>query len=203
MNDLSVAKPPAAGRHRLTAVFLAALLSAVIAVPVAVLWGSFGPQIALAPDFTLIDQGGRPFTLSKLRGRPVVLFFGYTHCPDECPTTLARLAKAVRASSTPSDARVAFITVDPERDSPATLKRYVRLFDPGFIGLTGSLRTLSPVYAAYHTARQIDQVDHERHDYSITHGTTIYYVGRDGSIKGFGQWDDAVAEIVRNLRSFQ
>jgi protein SCO1/2 len=202
MNDLSVAKPPA-GLQRLTAVFLAALLSAVIAIPVAVLWRAFSPQIALAPDFTLIDQGGRPFTLSKLRGRPVVLFFGYTHCPDECPTTFARLAKAVRASGVPSDVRVAFITVDPERDFPATLKRYVRLFDPGFIGLTGSLRTLSPVYAAYHTARQIDQVDHERHDYSVTHGTTIYYVGRDGSIKGLGQWDDAVAEIVRDLHSFQ
>jgi len=202
MNDLSVAKPPA-GLRRPTVMFLAALLSAVIALPVAVLWRSFSPQTALAPVFTLIDQVRQPFTLSTLRGHPVVLFFGYTHCPDECPTTLARLAKAVRASGVPSDVRVAFITVDPERDSPATLKRYVRLFDPGFIGLTGSLRTLSPVYAAYHTAREIDQVDHERHDYSITHGTTIYYVGRDGSIKGVGQWDDAIAEIVRDLRSFQ
>src|ERR1035441_5542251 len=109
-----------------------ALLVALSAIPIAALWRSFGPKLIVAPNFALIDQDARPFTLSGLRGHPVVVFFGYTHCPDVCPTTLAHLARALHSPTVPRDERVAFIMVDPDHDSPSVLKRYVQLFDPRF-----------------------------------------------------------------------
>jgi protein SCO1/2 len=104
------------------------------------------------------------------------------------------------------DIRVAFITVDPKRDSAQTLKRYVGLFDPTFIGLTGDLRSLNPVYAAYHTLRRAvpgggNRTGGNRTQDSFEHGTTIYYIGRNGSIDGLGQWDDAPVDIARYFRS--
>ena len=94
-------------------------------------------------------------------------------------------------------AMVKAITVDPDRDSPSVLKRYVRLFDPEFIGV------LKPVYAAYHTARQAVPINHGPDDYSIVHGTSLYYVGRDGLMKGFGSWEDDTAELTQDLKRFQ
>jgi protein SCO1/2 len=134
-----------------------------------------------------------------LRGHPLALFFGFTHCPDKCPTTLAHLAKAVRSAGVPRDVRVAFITVDPQRDSPAALKRYVRLFDPNFIGLTGLSNELNPVYDAYHTLRRAAPQNGQPGDEAFEHGTAVYYIGREGAIKGVGQFDDSPAEMIRNF----
>ena len=195
---------------RLTAVLATALLLGCVlegcnSGPKTVRAASVKPdnERHVAPDFALIDQDARPFKLSGLRGHPVVVFFGYTHCPDVCPTTLAHLAKAVHSPTVPGDEHVVFITVDPDRDSPSVLKRYVRLFDPEFIGLTGSLKSLEPVYAAYHTARQAVPNNHGPNDYSIVHGTSLYYVGRDGIMKGFGSWEDDTPELTQDLKRFQ
>jgi protein SCO1/2 len=171
---------------------------------VAALRQVFGSNAAIvAPDFTLIDQNAQPFTLSELRGHPVAFFFGYTHCPDECPGTLQRLAKALRAPGVPRDIRIAFITVDPSRDSPLVLKRYVRIFDPNFIGLTGSSAALNRVYAGYHIPLRAAPAGRAQNAASIEHGTTIFYVGRDGAIKSYGHWDDTTLEIAESLRGFQ
>ena len=190
-------------RARLLTLCLIAFLVALSAIPLIALYHAFAPKVVLAPDFTLVDQDGRPFTLSALRGHPVALFFGYTHCPDECPTTLAHLAQAIKAPGVPSDVHVAFLTVDPERDSPRVLKRYVSLFDPHFIGLTGTRRVMDPVYAGYHVWTQAVPVHHGPNDYSVAHGTTIYYIARDGSIKGLGSWDDDTPQIARAFQEFQ
>jgi len=131
------------------------------------------------------------------------VFFGYTHYPDVCPTVLVHLAKAVHSPTTSAAESVVFITVDPDRDSPEVLKRYVRLFDPQSIGLTGSLKSLEPVYAVYHVVRQAVPVNHSPSDYSIVHGTSLYYAGRDGSMKGFGSWEDDTAELTEDLKRFQ
>ncbi len=189
-------------RRLLSAVVIGTLLTVAVFSSAVLSWFA-GHNARMAPDFTLIDQDGQPFTLSGLRGHPIALFFGYTHCPDECPTTLAHLARAVHAAGVSQDTRVAFITVDPDRDSPATLKRYVRLFDPKFIGLTAGLSRLDPVYNAYHVARQVVRVGQNKSDDSFEHGTTVYYVGRDGTIKGLGQWDDAMSDIARDFKDFQ
>src|SRR5690606_35836375 len=91
-------------------------------------------------DLSLIDHDGRPFTLDDLRGEVVVVYVGYTHCPDVCPTTLLSLANARRAlpEKMQDDVRVVMVTADPDRDTPEILKRYVGYFDPTFIGVTGS-----------------------------------------------------------------
>jgi protein SCO1/2 len=161
------------------------------------------PPSIMAPDFTLLDQEARPFTLSAQHGYPVVLFFGYTHCPDECPLTLAHLAKAHESTGVPHDWRIAFITVDPARDSPATLKRYLALFGGGMIGLTGDMRRLGPLYDAYAMPRRIEVNTINRRDYFVSHGTTIYFIGRDGSVKGYDRWDAGVGDLVHDLQAFQ
>jgi protein SCO1/2 len=92
-----------------------------------------------ARDFTLTDAGGARRTLGDYHGKAVVLFFGYTHCPDVCPTTLARLAQARKLLGPEAErVQVLFVTLDPERDTPQLLARYVPAFDPSFVGLTGT-----------------------------------------------------------------
>jgi protein SCO1/2 len=189
-------------RARLASWALVLLLAAVAAIPLAALWQAFGPKANLAPDFTLTDQNGRPFTLSSLRGSPVVIFFGYTHCPDTCPTTLAKLARAVRSPAAPHDVRVAFISVDPARDTPAVLKQYLLLFNPRFVGLTGSFQKLDPVYSAYHTWRQ-DVPVHHGAEYSVAHGAALTFVGRSGAIRGYGTWDDDLTTMIHDMKEFQ
>ena len=89
-------------------------------------------------DFHLIDSQGRAFTRSTLLGRPTLVYFGFTHCPDECPDTLAALARVKKESGLPA-LQVLFVTVDPARDTPAVLAEYLRHFDPSFLGLTGDV----------------------------------------------------------------
>jgi protein SCO1 len=92
-----------------------------------------------ARDFALADTSGATRTLADYRGKVVVLFFGYTHCPDVCPTTLAQLAQARRMLGSDADrVQVLFVTLDPQRDPPQMLARYTLAFDPSFVALTGS-----------------------------------------------------------------
>jgi protein SCO1/2 len=107
-------------------------------------WLSAARPIA---DFHLIDSRGRPFTRSALIGHPTLVYFGFTHCPDECPDTLAALASVTRQTTVPG-LQVLFITVDPERDTPTVLASYLRHFDPGFLGLTGDPAELNRLAAA-------------------------------------------------------
>ncbi len=103
-----------------------------------------------APRFTLYTAGNRPFTLKDLNGEVALLFFGYTHCPDVCPTTMARLAEIYRALGRPKGLRVVMITIDPERDSPDSTDRYAKAFDPAFIGLSGSPKAIAKTAASYY-----------------------------------------------------
>lgn len=103
-----------------------------------------------AADFTLTDHSGASTRLAELRGTPVLLFFGYTHCPDVCPLTLATLRDALAAAGArPGDAKVLLVTVDPARDTPEALAAYVRNFGPDVVGLTGPAEQIRPVLSAY------------------------------------------------------
>jgi protein SCO1/2 len=132
-------------------------------------------------DFALSDQTGAPMSLSALRGRAVVLFFGYTHCPDVCPTTLADFTR-VKKSLGAEAHRVTFVlvTVDSKRDTPAVLKEYLSHFDPGFIGLTGdetTLRSMAGEYGAYFDALASKQAANEReHHHAEGLNTSNYFV---------------------------
>jgi protein SCO1/2 len=124
-----------------------------------------------AHDATLTDANGQPAHLLDAAFPSTFLFFGYTHCPDECPIALASLAKAYRGLSPAAKARtrIVFVSVDPSRDTPAVMKRYVDNFGAPIVGLTGSEAELSPVWSAYGV--QIDARSRE-----IGHGDAIYAI---------------------------
>jgi protein SCO1/2 len=124
-----------------------------------------------AADGVLVDGNGRPAHVLVPGFATTFLFFGYTHCPDECPLALASLGRAYR-KLTPQEAartRVVFVSVDPHRDTPAVVKRYIASFDPHFIALTGTRAALAPVWDAYGVS-----VDPHTHD--IDHGDAIYAI---------------------------
>ena len=137
-------------------------------------------------DFHLVDQDGKPFQLSQMRGKTVLFSFGFTHCPNVCPTTLSDLAKVYQAL--PAEDRrkvqVLFVSVDPHRDKPETLKNYVPYFNDSFIGLTGNeaqLTEAAKAYGAYfeivHDAGTNPEV------YSVNHSALTYLISPDGKWK--------------------
>lgn len=112
--------------------------------------GTTYTEVAPAAQFSLVDHDGRPVSLDSYRGHPVLLFFGYTKCPDVCPTTLARLTNAMKeAGGDAEDIRVLLITVDPANDTPAVLKRYTGNFGPAVVGLTGDSAALDVARRGY------------------------------------------------------
>jgi protein SCO1/2 len=139
-----------------------------------------GPAIAsVGGPFQLEDQNGKPFSDRDLKGRPFLVFFGYTHCPDICPTTLFDLSEVVKALGPDADRTgVVFITVDPERDTPAALKDYLSNFDPHLRGLTGDPAAVNAAIKAYRVyAKKIPLKDG---DYTMDHTAVVYLMDKDG-----------------------
>ena len=176
--------------------FCASIFASLLAINSA---GAVEPATKLAPDFTLSDQRGHAFTLSRQHGHPVVLFFGYTHCPDVCPTILANL-KSARTALGPkaADTVVALVTVDAARDTKTELGRFVTTFDPSFLGLTGNDAALKAVYRDYHV-RYAKQQEGPG-GYLVSHTAFVYYIGRDGRVHGFGTWNDPQDILREDLK---
>jgi len=155
-----------------------------------------------APDITLSDQNGRPFRLSEQRGKLVLLFFGYTHCPDVCPTTLGEFARLHRKLGPHADqVRFVFITLDPQRDTPAEVAAFVQKFQAGIIGLSGSEAELQPVWDAYGVVRAVQPVDGPV-EYLLDHSAQTYLIDRQGRLQAtfpFGMEVDAMLEDVLYL----
>jgi protein SCO1/2 len=155
-----------------------------------------------APAVVLTDQDGRPFRLTDERGKVVVLFFGYAHCPDICPTTLATLAQADRRlGASASDVAVVFVTVDPQRDSVAALRKYVALFDPRFVGVTGSQPALDAVYAAYHVWHQKLPNHGSAAGYLMAHSSAVYMLDRSGDLRVIHDWNDPPAVLAHDMKA--
>jgi protein SCO1/2 len=134
------------------------------------------------PGFTLVDQDGRPFRSETLRDRATLVFFGFTECPDVCPTTLLRLRNLVRSSPDFRDVRVLMISVDGERDSPAVLKRYLARSGPGFIGLTGTPSQVRPVARGF-SAMFVRQPAGADGRYTVDHSSQVYLLDRSGRLR--------------------
>ena len=138
-----------------------------------------GPS-AIGGPFTLTDQDGKPITDAALKGRPSLVFFGYTHCPDVCPTTLFDISEVLRALG-PDAARTAalFITVDPERDTPAVMKDYLSSFDPHLRGVdrhADAIATVEKEYRVY--AKKVPTG--KDGDYSMDHTALVYLMDKEG-----------------------
>jgi protein SCO1 len=139
-----------------------------------------------AYDFHLIDQDGKPFQLSQLRGKAVLFSFGFTHCPNVCPTTLSELAKLYRALPEKDRARVQvlFVSVDPRRDRPEIMKKYVPYFDESFVGLTGPDPQVAEAARAYGAFYEIAGNSGENQDnYSVNHSAFTYLITPSGKWK--------------------
>ena len=133
--------------------------------------------------FSLVGGDGRPFSSKALAGKPYAIFFGFTHCGDVCPTTLARLVK-LRDQAGGADAlNIVFVTVDPERDGPSEVGQYATLFNSPIIGLTGSPAQIAQVTKQYGIfAEKVPSEGHSGHDmdYDMNHTATVLLFGQDG-----------------------
>ena len=163
--------------------------------------GGPGPS-AIGGPFTLIDQNGQPITDQDLKGRPFLVFFGYTHCPDVCPTTLFDVSELLRALGTDADRTGAlFITVDPERDTPAVLKDYLSSFDPHLRAASGDRTMIEAAEKAYRVIAR--KVPGDNGDYGMDHTALVYLMDKQGrfvapfSLKR--RPEDAAAELRRYL----
>lgn len=142
--------------------------------------GSVIDPPAPAPEIILQDQYGHPFSLDHLRGSLVLVFFGYTHCPDVCPATLVDYAGIFeRLGDLAAAAQFVFITVDPQRDTPDTIANYLGAYNPGFIGLTGSPEELQKVYDSYGVDVEIAPGGGSP-GYEVNHNTRIYVIDPEG-----------------------
>jgi protein SCO1/2 len=139
--------------------------------------GTWLPQPRPVPEVSLVDQSGKPFTNQNLEGHPTLLFFGFTHCPDVCPTTLARLAQVVKTANVP-DLKVLLVSVDPERDTPELLARYVHAFSPDFGGVTGKPEQIERFAKEFGVA--IAKVDLGGGEYTVDHSAVVSLLDRKG-----------------------
>jgi protein SCO1/2 len=155
----------------------------------------------MAPDFTLTDYDGAPFALNAQRGSIVLLFFGFTSCPDVCPTTLAELA-AVRKNlgADAERVRTVVITVDPERDTAAQLKRYVQVFDPAAVGLLADRPALEAVYRDYGVVAQRRDLPDSALGYTIDHTSAVYVIDAAGRWVGLFGYGAPVGDITADLQ---
>lgn len=134
-------------------------------------------------DFSLIDHHGEKFELTQLRGKLVLIFFGYTFCPDICPTELSSLAKVLKSLGMDADKVSAlFVSIDPERDTPEKLKNYVPFFSPKLIGLTGSVSQVEAVAEAYHVQKKIHSRKTADDYYMVDHSANLYILGTQGEM---------------------
>jgi len=155
-----------------------------------------------APDFLLTSSLG-DFRLSDQEGKLVLMFFGYTSCPDVCPSSLSDMKQVV--SEIPGwedEVAVVFVTVDPERETADKLKMYVSLFNENFVGLTGTEDELAPVWHSYGVVREVDQETESMSGYLINHTARIYLVDQEGRLLltyGFGTPPDDIRADVEYL----
>ena len=165
-----------------------------------------GPQqsagkVPIGGPFRLTSHEGKPFTEDDLKGKPFAVFFGFTHCPEVCPTTLHDLSQDLEALGRDGDRlRVAFITVDPARDTPELLKTYLSSFDPRIVGLTGTEEEVAAAAKAYKIYYR--KVPTEGSDYTMDHSASIFLMDSKGEFFGtsnFQEKEDVRRSKLRQL----
>jgi cytochrome oxidase Cu insertion factor (SCO1/SenC/PrrC family) len=149
--------------------------------------------------FTLTDQNGKTRTPADFHGRFMLIYFGYSFCPDVCPTTLAEMGAALDKLGSRKDRIVPlFISIDPERDTPGVLKAYVKSFGPEFVGLTGSMKSVEEAARAYHV--YIKKHPLGGGNYSMDHSGVIYLMGPDGRFLTYYEDEIGPDKIAEDLR---
>jgi len=159
------------------------------------------PVLDLGGDFQLTDHDGQPFTLASQRGKVILIFFGYSSCPDACPTTLSKLATvARRLGDDRTKMRTLYVSVDPERDTPPVLKADLANFSLDALGLTGSKDDIDRVVKQYAAAYEIVPTPESAAKYTISHTTTVYALDPQGRVRRTFSYEATVDEIVTGIR---
>ncbi len=155
-------------------------------------------QVKVGAPFTLTASDGSRFSSERLAGRPHAIFFGFTHCPDVCPTTLARLAKLRKELGRGEDAfDIVFVSVDPERDKPEEMARYAKLFSTPLIALSGSLAEINSVKESF--GIYSEKVPDKFGGYSVDHSAQVLLFNRDGSFAGTIAFDETNPVALQKL----
>lgn len=159
--------------------------------------GVFEPPQA-APEFALQGSDGAPLNLARFKGRLVLLTFGFTNCPEVCPTTLATLAQARRQlGAAAADVQVVYVTVDPERDSLDRIRAYLGAFDSSFIGGTETAAKLAEMRKRYGVvAQKVPQA----HAYGMNHSTSVWLIDRAGRLRAMMPYGRDAKDFVHDLR---
>jgi protein SCO1/2 len=145
------------------------------------LTGTQPAALTVGGPFSLIDGDGKPVTDQTWRGKYMLVYFGYTFCPDVCPTTMSDLSDALDKLGAKADrVQPLFITVDPKRDGPAVVKQFAAAFGPRFIGLTGSQEQIAAAAKAYRVYYAEHRTGPGPDDYSMDHSSVVYVMGPDG-----------------------
>ncbi|MGE3177974.1 MAG: SCO family protein [Vicinamibacterales bacterium] len=160
------------------------------------------PILPIGGDFTLTDHDGQAFALASQRGKAVLIFFGYTSCPDACPTTLSKLTSVYRKlGDDAAKVKTLYVSVDPERDTPAALKADLEHFRLDATGLTGTKAEIDKVVAAYAAAYEITPTPESAAKYTVAHTTTLYALDTQGRVRVLFDYEATVDQIVDGIRS--
>ncbi len=155
--------------------------------------------VTIGGPFALTDQAGRTVTEADLKGHPSLIFFGYTFCPDVCPTALADASAWLKDLGPDADrVKVYFVTVDPERDTVAQMASYLTAFDPRITGLTGTREAVAGMLSAYHVVYR--KVQQDAGPYLMDHSTAFYVLDSEGSWTGVIRQDDTPEEAIAKVR---
>ena len=150
-------------------------------------------------EFSLTDHNGKPRTLADFRGKVVTVFFGFTHCPDACPTTMVEMAGVMKELGPDADQlQVLFITVDPERDTQKVLSQYAPSFHPSFLGLYGDAETTARTAKAFKVYYQKRPV--EGAGYSVDHSAGTFVLDREGRVRLFAQYGAGAPALLHDIR---
>lgn len=160
--------------------------------------GTLSPVMP-APEMALDGSDGRPFSLARFRGKVVLLAFGFSNCGEVCPITLATLAGARRKlGEQAADVQVAYVTVDPERDTAAQMKKFLGSFDPTFVGGVGARAQLEAAYKSYGIS--VSKVTSTDGGYTLGHSSSIYMIDRAGGLRAVMPYGHTVDDFVHDLK---
>jgi protein SCO1 len=155
---------------------------------------------SLGPTFELTDHNGKPFSSAALAGQPYAVFFGFTHCPDVCPTTLLEMSNNLHSLGADGDRlKIVFVTVDPERDTPEQLQLYLHSFDPRIIGLTGSEPQIAAVAKGWNAFH--NKIPEGDGTYTVVHSAYVYLMDRGNRLVDTMGFLDSEADQVAKLKA--
>src|ERR1700747_3660348 len=186
-------------------VIVSAFATSLLIGLLVMLWALGGARgvtpAAIGGPFQLIDQSGATITDKSLEVRPTLIFFGFTHCPDVCPTSLFEMSEVLRAMGKDADrVNAYFISVDPERDTPAAMKDYLSSFDPHLKGLTGDPEVMAKVTSEYRVyAKKVPLKDG---DYTMDHTALVYLMDKDGKFVALFNLKRTPEEAAADLKKY-